>query len=486
MKARYTVIALLAIVAMLVGGCAAPTPQVVEKVVTQIVTQEKTVEKVSTQIVEVKQTVVVQAATPVPAQPLVTWFQYDQGNMDPKSDERVGNDWLRKTIPVFNQEFAGKYTWDNQFSPWDRLPAKVVAAVQAKGEVADLFELGTTYVNQEYKNGAVQDLTEWAKAQPWYSEMDPQALKNCTTADGKLVCIPMANRPSQVFVWKDRFPNGFPKTADEYLKACEQLKKDGKYAMTYFGSTAYNGDMANRAVAQIITAFGGGYDDGNGKLKLNTPENVAAVTFLRQMVQNGCVPEIDFAGGFQEEQAFMDASAGAIPTGLFGYRYINPLTSPSGKKYEKKNEQDMLDAIAAGDVILQPFPAGPGQKPGCNTQLQALWIPTGAKNPDGAKDMINWLLSPAQNPTYVVGPGAGLPVLKSVQALDQFQAPFYKEAIASVAAAKCQVMWPTIINAAGAAQAVANVVYKLVKTDPTADIAAELQKAQDEFNKTVK
>ena len=28
-----------------------------------------------------------------------------------------------------------------------------------------------------------------------------------------------------------------------------------------------------------------------------------------------------------------------------------------------------------------------------------------------------------------------------------------------------------------------NAVYKLIKTDPTADIATELQKAEDEFNK---
>ena len=28
-----------------------------------------------------------------------------------------------------------------------------------------------------------------------------------------------------------------------------------------------------------------------------------------------------------------------------------------------------------------------------------------------------------------------------------------------------------------------NAVYKLIKTDPTVEIAAELQKAEDEFNK---
>ena len=40
MKARYTLFALLAIAIMVLGACAAPTPQVVEKVVTQIVKEE--------------------------------------------------------------------------------------------------------------------------------------------------------------------------------------------------------------------------------------------------------------------------------------------------------------------------------------------------------------------------------------------------------------------------------------------------------------
>ena len=95
MKARFALIALLAIIVMALGACAAPTPQVVEKVVTQVVTQEKVVEKVSTQIVEKekiveKQVTVAPAATPVPAKKIVSWFQYDQGNVDPKADEKVG------------------------------------------------------------------------------------------------------------------------------------------------------------------------------------------------------------------------------------------------------------------------------------------------------------------------------------------------------------------------------------------------------------
>ena len=319
--------------------------------------------------------------------------------------------------------------------------------MQANAEVPDLVDIGSHDVNFYYKNGTVQDLTEWAKAQPWYAEMDASALKMCTGPDGKLYCIPMAIRPSTVFVWKDRFPNGFPKTTDEWLKEGERLKKEGKYALTFFGSTAFDGNGAARAVWQIISSFGGGYDDGNGKLKLNTPENVAAVAWLREMVQKGYVPEIAFAGGFQEEQAFMDSSAGAFPTGLFGYRYLNPLTAPSGTKYEKKNENDMFDAIAAGDIYLAPMPAPAGKKPGCGANVPAFAIPVGAKNVEAAHDFINWILTPEQNPAYVLGPGAGFPVLKSIQATEQFQTPFYKQAAEVVAASDCSMAFPTITDA---------------------------------------
>jgi multiple sugar transport system substrate-binding protein len=491
MKARYVMIAVLAILAMTLGACAqptpaaAPTPQVIEKVVEKIVTQE--VKVVETQVVEKPVEKIVEkivAATPSPeAKPVVTWFQYDQGNVDPKSDERVGNEYLRQAIPAFDKDFAGKYVWDNQFTPWDRLTAKVVAAHQAGADVPDIVEAGGATTITFVNNGAVEDLTEWAKAQPWYAEMDQSALNLCTGPDGKLYCVPMALRPSTVFVWKDRYPNGFPKTTDEWLKEGERLKQEGKYALTFFGSTDFNGNGAARAVFMDMISFGGGYDDGNGKIKLNTPENIAAVAFLRDMVQKGYVPEIAFAGGFQEEQAFTDGSAGAIPTGLFGYRYMNPLTAPSGKKYETKTEKDMLDAIDAGDVYLAPMPAPEGKKPGCGGNASGLYIPVGASNPDGAKAMINWILSPEQNPAFVLGPGAGIPVLKSVAATKEFQSEFYKQAEAVVAASNCEFIWPTVVKSQDAEKAIMTAVYKLIKTDPKADIATELQKAEDEFNK---
>jgi peptide/nickel transport system substrate-binding protein len=73
MKRSLTVIALLTIAALLMTTCAAPTPQVVEKVVkeTVVVEKEKIVEKVSTQVVEKiveRKVEVTPVATPAPTE----------------------------------------------------------------------------------------------------------------------------------------------------------------------------------------------------------------------------------------------------------------------------------------------------------------------------------------------------------------------------------------------------------------------------------
>ncbi len=47
------------------------------------------------------------AAPSAEVKDFVTWYQYDQGNEDPKSDERVGNHYLRDNSPLFNEAFKG-------------------------------------------------------------------------------------------------------------------------------------------------------------------------------------------------------------------------------------------------------------------------------------------------------------------------------------------------------------------------------------------
>ncbi len=424
-----------------------------------------------------------EAEAPAEAQEFVTWYQYDQNNEDPASDERVGNEYLRNTIPQFNEEFAGKWNWVNQPKAFDKMTTELVAAVIAGGDVPDLFELSNTQdVIDFYQNGTAQDLTEWAKAQEWYGDLDPSGIDACTGPDGKLYCIPISERPQLVYVWADRFPDGFPTTVDDFMTEAERLKGEGNYVMTFFGSTDKGGEGLTRAVWTVIDSFGGALDDGEGNMLLNTPENIAAIEFLRELVANEYVPEIAFAGGFQEEEAFKDSSAGSFPTGLFGYRYVNPLTAPDGTAYDKGSAEDMLDAIAAGDVVLRPFPSANGQKPGCGIDVAGFVIPVGAKNPEAAYDYINWIMSPEQNAEWVQGPGGGFPALKATQEHELFQIPFYKEAAAAVGASACSPWYGSLQRPNEAQELVMATIYKLIKEDPTADIAAELTNTQEEYN----
>lgn len=415
-------------------------------------------------------------------QDFVTWYQYDQNNEDPASDERVGNAYLRETIPLFNAEFAGKWNWINQPKAFDKMGTELIAAVQAVGEIPDLMHVGSSDLLAFYQNGTVQDLTEWAEAQSWYADLDPNALDVCRGPDGKLYCIPVAQAPQVVFVWADRFPDGFPATPEEFLARAEELKAEGLYAITFFGSTDFDGEGLTRFVWTALSSFGGSLSDDAGNMTLNTPENVAAVEFLRTLVVNEYAPEIAFAGQFQEEEAFKDASAASFPTGIFGYRYVNPLTAPDGTAYEKRNEEDMLDAIAAGDVIVTPFFGANGNPPGCGTGVSAFVIPNGAKNRAAAEEYISWIMTPAQNAAWVLGPGGGFPTLKATQAVEQFQTPFYQQAAEAVGASVCSPWYGTLERRDEVKKLVMTTIYRLIKENPTLDIATELAAAEAEYN----
>jgi multiple sugar transport system substrate-binding protein len=394
----------------------------------------------------------------------------------------VGNEYLRNTIPQFNEEFAGKWNWVNQPKAFDRFATELITAVQSAGEVPDLVQMGGGEVLDYYRNGTVQDIREWAEAQSWYADVDQNALAVCTGPDGGLYCLPVAQGPQVVFVWKDRFPDGYPTTPEEFLARAEELKAEGLYAITFFGSTDFDGEGITRFMWTAISSFGGTLDDGEGNMRLNTPENIAAIEFIRTIVTEGYAPEIAFAGQFQEENAFKDASAGSFPTGIFGYRYVNPLTAPNGNLYEKGNEEDMLDAITAGDVYLAPFLAAEGQEPGCNTGAGGFAIPTGAQNVEAAYDYINWIMSEEQNAAWVLGPGGGFPTLTTTQEKEQFQSAFYQQASEVVAASVCTPWYGSLERRDEAKSLVMDTIYTLIKEDPTADIAAALVAAEEEYN----
>lgn len=218
MKNRpYLLFSVFTILVLIISACTTPTAVPETPVVEEVVPTEVPTEKPQ----PTTEPVVVEPVE----QEFLTWFQYDQNNEDPASDERVGNEYLRNKIPEFNTEFEGKWNWTSVHKPFDKISGELVAATIAGGEVPDLTEMEGNVLMTYYRNGVLQDLTEWAKQQSWYADMDPSALNACTVPDGSLLCIPIAERPHLTYVWADRYPDGYPTTPEQFLVEAERLSR---------------------------------------------------------------------------------------------------------------------------------------------------------------------------------------------------------------------------------------------------------------------
>jgi multiple sugar transport system substrate-binding protein len=73
-------------------------------------------------------------------------------------------------------------------------------------------------------------------------------------------------------------------------------------------------------------------------------------------------------------------------------------------------------------------------------------------------------------------------VLVSLRSSEQYQTPFYQQAAEAVGASECRPWFGSLMDVGRAQETIMDVVYRLIKQDPTLDIATELQKAQEEFN----
>ncbi len=407
---------------------------------------------------------------------VTTWYYYDQNNTDEKANERVGNFYIAKSMQAFNDQMGGQLTWNNVPRDYN-LTLDLVTAVQNEGDAPDVMQFGIADLPLYMLNNTIQDV-EWARSEPWFADLDPKGVESCTVG-GKLYCVPISESPWLTYYWTELYPDGFPKTPEALLTAGTALRAQDKYAMTYWGNTSFDGEAAGRYFYQTIASFGGSYDDGQGNLKLNTPENIKAVEFMREAVSKELSSESVFAGNFEEEEAFKQGQAGAFPTGFFiAVRYLNPLKSPGGKDYA--NIEEAVNDKAIG---LAPFVAPEGNTPGCMLDLFGFVVPRTAKNVEGAKAYINWVMDKANMVDWIVNAGGGFPASIAMRAEPAFQTEAYKQAQAINAESACKPWYGSLQRIPEAKKIITNTIYDLIKAKPDADIAAELQKADEEYAK---
>jgi len=360
-------------------------------------------------------------------------------------------------------------------TPYKEISAKVNLAVQAGGDVPDVAQLKVSKLAFHVDNGTLMDITDYVEASPWYDGMDKAALDAGRGPDGKIYAVPFNTRSTLTYSYTAAFPDGPPMTTDDVLAAGPGLKAKGLFTIT--------GKASEQQGVQVwwwplIRTFGGHFADSEGNVAWANDATVKAIEFTREIIAKGYAPEVILSPGFDDEIPFMNGDVGAFNAGSWSYVWLNPLTTPSGVKYDNKSAS-VEEAIKAGDLVLSPQISAPGSKP--VTPLDGiLWaIPVGAENVKGAEAFIDFMMQTKVN-TDVAYAWGGVPTIEEGKNDPRYSDSVYWSKVTEFMSDYAEAMEP-VANYDEATLKFADIAIDLIHS-PDKDIMSVLKQAQDEIN----
>ncbi|MEZ5843227.1 MAG: extracellular solute-binding protein [Hyphomicrobiaceae bacterium] len=255
------------------------------------------------------------------------------------------------------------------------LQPRITSSIQS-GSGPDLIMLFNNHPHL-YKASLV-DLSDVAEAigkdQGGYYKI---STGNCSSG-GKWMAMPMAIIGAMTAYRKSMFPNGAPKTWDEYRAMGKELKKKGYPIGQSFGQSF--GDPPTFAYP-LLWSFGGREVDEKGKVVLNSKETVEAVKWMtaawKDSFDEGGLAWDD-AGN---NRAFLSGTICATLNGASIY-----IAAARKKDQYKTADGKPL----ADDVFHGPLPAGPKGQFGMHTYTSHV-LPTYSKNQKAAKELLKFI-----------------------------------------------------------------------------------------------
>jgi multiple sugar transport system substrate-binding protein len=450
MKRIFALLSLVVILSLLAGCGATPEPQTiiqtveVEKQVVETVEVEKEVTVVETVEVEV----------PVEAtqKPLVIWSRYDLTDTeDPPSVT------LAQVIDTF-EATTGIEVIHEQVA-WDQIMTKLAVQAQSGGDMPDITEVGSQQVMPLINAGALMDISDLVTDAPWIDQINESEKQACVI-DGARYCVAADIRGGAWYYNTADFPNGWPTTPEGWLEEGARLKAEGKTLTTFFSGRAY-------AAVELgwnpwIKSNGGRVVDEEGKPAWATPETVEVVEWVRQLLAEGYIPEVDFTGDWSAtETPYEVGDSASIRGGSWSYLFIDGLQA----KFE-------AGEAALGDPLS--FNGGP---PYVFLVGEAWGVPEGAANVEGAVAFINVFMNP-QILAQWAQHHYGIPSVDAAFKSGNFNIPFYQQ-VAQYLADYGIFMDPTPYYVE-TLDALAIALQELM-LDPELDAMTHLQEAQDEI-----
>jgi multiple sugar transport system substrate-binding protein len=303
----------------------------------------------------------------------LSWLQWNSfiPGADDFVNKQIQDGFVKETGATVNFEAINA----NDVQP------KLSASIQA-GAGPDIVHIRDNWAHT-YKESLVDvsDIVEELKKE--WGELYP-SVDAVTKVDGTYLAVPH-DFGGGVLHWRKSWfkevgVETFPDNYDDYHAAGKKLKEKGRPFGQAFGHSF--GDPPGWCYA-MMWAYGGREVDEQGKVAINSPETIAAVTAMRGFYKDAYDETGLSWDDSANNRAFLAETIAATLNG--SSIWFVAKQGPTGKE----GALPFFD-----DIGLNPIPKGPkGQflLPGIDNYV----IPKYSRNVDAAKEMMRWKLSPA-------------------------------------------------------------------------------------------
>ncbi|WP_331376834.1 ABC transporter substrate-binding protein [Sinorhizobium chiapasense] len=236
--------------------------------------------------------------------------------------------WVRSGIGESFKKVVEAYnaSHENQVAmtevPFSELVQKYATAI-AGGQAPDALSLDLIYTPAFAAAGQLEDLTDWAKALPYFNSLSPSHVKLGTYQD-RIYGLPLSVETS-IFAWnKDLYkkagldPEKAPTTWEEIEANAEKIRALGDDIYGFYFSGGGCGGCMIFTFTPLVWGSGADILSSDGKTAtLDTPEMRKAVDVYRSMVKKDLVPASSASDNGVNFLTFTNGKIGQQSIGAF-------------------------------------------------------------------------------------------------------------------------------------------------------------------------
>jgi multiple sugar transport system substrate-binding protein len=246
--------------------------------------------------------------------------------------------------------------------------------LNARAGEPDVLQVDVVWSPEFGAAGWTLPLDRW---KPNVSEFFPSAIAANTWA-GSLYAVPWFMDVGMLY-WRTDLFRAAPKTMDELAADARSARAKGiPYGLVFQGAR-YEGLVTG--FVEFLGAFGGRILSDDGRVVVDSPEGIRALTFMRDLITSGATPS-DVLTWHEEESRFAFQNGAAAMMRNWPYA-VTLLKSPK-------------DSRVAGKFAVAPMPGAPGGAPTATIGGSALAINAFSAHPDAAWRLVQFLTAPEQ------------------------------------------------------------------------------------------